>query len=91
MIAKLVYGVDVADASPLEVVSGIEPPILFIHCLNDAIIHYEHSRRLWKASGQDRETLWLESGCKHNRAFENDNDRYYERVLGFLDRAMENN
>ena len=89
LIAKLIYDIDVADASPIEVVSKIVPPMLFVHCENDSIIPAEHSRRLWKASEQDRETLWLVSGCEHNRAFEDDDDRYYERILGFLECAME--
>ena len=89
MMGKLIYGFDPTQAAPIELVSNIEPAILFIHSESDPIISAEHSRRLWSASGQERGTLWTVNGPEHNRIFESDPNQYFERVLGFFDRAME--
>ena len=32
---------------------------------------------------------WIVNGPEHNRIFESDPNQYFERVLGFFDRAME--
>ena len=62
-MGKLIYRFDPTQAAPIEVVSKRESPMLFIHCEGNATISAEHSHRLWSASGQGGETLWLVYGC----------------------------
>ena len=88
LMHKLIYGIDLSKAAPIDVVSELEPPLLFIHSESDATIPSEHSRRLWRAAGQAAETLWLVNGPDHNRIFESDPDRYVERVVGFLEHSV---
>lgn len=87
-MVNLVYGIDLTKAAPIDVVSELEPPIFFIHSENDATIPSDHSRRLWRASGQAPETLWLANEPEHNRVFESDPEKYFERVVGFFDRTF---
>jgi dipeptidyl aminopeptidase/acylaminoacyl peptidase len=88
-LGKLLYGVDVAAASPEDVVGRIAPrPVLFVHSEDDPLIPVEHARRLWRASGQGPQWLWLVRAPGHDRVFEAFPEAYERRVLTVLDEAM---
>ena len=61
-MGKVMYGINLNKAAPIDVVSEIEPPVLFIHCESDTTIPSEHSPGHWRASGQTPEMLWLVNG-----------------------------
>jgi len=51
--------------SPAEYIHQLSPiPVLLIHCLQDAVVYYQHSERLYEAAG-DPKQLWLIDGCDH--------------------------
>lgn len=86
-IGKSIYGIDVTEAAPIQTVSEIERPVLFIHSESDATVPSEHSLRLWQDSGQTPDMLWLVNGPKHNRVFQSDPDTYIERITDLFDIA----
>lgn len=88
-MAKLIYDIDVGDAAPIRTASDIEPPVLFIHSESDTIVPSDHSLRLWRASGQTPDKLWLVNGPRHNRIFESDPDTYFQRITRFFNLAIE--
>ena len=61
-MGKVMYGINLKKAAPIDVVSEIEPPVLFIRCESDTTIPSEHSPGHWRASGQTPEMLWLVNG-----------------------------
>src|SRR5262245_5836712 len=88
-LGKVLYGIDVASASPEAVVAGFAPrPILFVHSEDDPLIPVGHARRLWRASGQGVAWLWTVHAPGHDRAFEALPGEYERRVLAVLDEAM---
>jgi fermentation-respiration switch protein FrsA (DUF1100 family) len=88
-LGNVFYGIDANKAAPESVVAKIQPrPILFIHSDTDELISTEHSRRLWRATGQGPETLWICAGAKHNRCSNQYPDEYRQTVVAFLNRAI---
>jgi dipeptidyl aminopeptidase/acylaminoacyl peptidase len=88
-LGKILYGVDVAAASPEDFVARIGPrPVLFFHSEDDPLIPVEHARRLWRASGQGPAWLWLVRAPGHDRVFEAFPEEYERRVLTVFDEAM---
>jgi alpha-beta hydrolase superfamily lysophospholipase len=89
LMADVLYGIDVTKAAPIEVVDQIRPrPILFIHGESDTYVPPENSRRLWRASGESPELLWLLPGVEHDLAYRSYPEEYLHRVIGFLDAAV---
>jgi alpha-beta hydrolase superfamily lysophospholipase len=86
LVADVLYGIDVTKAAPIEVVDQIRPrPILFIHGESDTYVPPDNSRRLWHASGESAELLWLLPGVEHDLAYRLYPKEYMDRVTGFLD------
>lgn len=55
--------------SPGDHVQRISPvPLLLIHCLQDSIVYYQHSERLYEAARAPKH-LWLIDGCGHIEVF----------------------
>lgn len=85
---RLRLGVHLADASPIAVMSGLEPrPLFFIHGGADEITGVHHSRRLYDAYKGPRE-IWVVQGAPHTGAYFADRELYVERVAGFLTRNL---
>ncbi len=83
------YGIDLTKAAPIDVVAKIRPrPIFFIHSESDAYVPPENSRRLWGASGEGPEMLWIVAGPEHNEMFKAYPEEYLQRVVGFLDATV---
>jgi fermentation-respiration switch protein FrsA (DUF1100 family) len=68
--------------SPGEYIHQISPiPVLLIHCLQDAVVYYQHSERLYEAA-RDPKQLWLINGCNHVEVFtEAQSDSSYRQKL----------
>jgi fermentation-respiration switch protein FrsA (DUF1100 family) len=85
---RLRQGINLADASPIAVLSGLEPrPLFFIHGGADEITPVRHSRLLYDAYRGPRE-IWVVQGAPHTGAYFADRPLYVERVAGFFARKL---
>src|SRR5215831_19395408 len=85
---RLRHGVRLADASPIAVLSGLEPrPLFFIHGSADVTTGPHHSRRLYDAYKGPRE-IWIVQGAPHTGGYFADRSLYVERVAGFFARNL---
>ena len=81
-------GSRLADCSPKDVLSSLEPrPLFFIHGGADEITSVSHSRRLYDAYRGPRE-IWIVQGAPHTGAYFADRPLYVERVAGFFARQL---
>ncbi len=82
-------GVRIGEASPINVMSALEPrPLFFIHGSADEITGVHHSRRLYDAYRGPRE-IWIVQGAPHTGAYFADRPLYVERVAGFFARHLQ--
>jgi fermentation-respiration switch protein FrsA (DUF1100 family) len=85
---RLLHGVRLADASPIAMLTGLEPrPLFFIHGGADVTTSVQHSRRLHDAYRGPRE-IWVVQGAPHAGAYFDDRQLYVERVAGFFARNL---
>ncbi len=74
--------------SPGEYIHQVSPiPILLIHCLQDSIVSYQHSERLYEAAKEPKQ-LWLINGCDHVEVFteaQSDSGNRQKLVQFFMD------
>lgn len=86
LAARLVYGVDLAKARPVDAVKRVpERPILFIHGLADDYVVPNNARQLRAASANPGSDLWLVPGAAHAKPFSRAPDEWLRRVSAFLD------
>jgi fermentation-respiration switch protein FrsA (DUF1100 family) len=86
---KIMYGVDFKAVKPCEAVPEIAPrPILFIHGGEDDFIPIEHAHRLYEASENPADTLWIVPGADHVRAYRTAPEEYISRVTAFFDEYL---
>lgn len=85
LYARLRYGLDFRQASPLARIAESGPPVLLIHGLEDTNIPPIHSRRLHDAA-PTRSTLWLVPAGHHTDTISVDPSEYERRVLAFFSR-----
>jgi fermentation-respiration switch protein FrsA (DUF1100 family) len=87
---KIIYGVDFNAVKPSESVGGIAPrPILFIHGAEDTFIPLENVHKLYKASGNPENELWIAPGADHVQAYNSNPSEYIEKVAAFFDKALQ--
>lgn len=67
----------------LELMSGIDMPVLIIHGDNDQVINVSHGRRLYAAAGEPKR-LWVVPGAGHNDLTEVAGERYWDVLSAFL-------
>lgn len=85
---RLRTGARLVDASPISVLSGLEPrPLFFIHGGADAVTDVRHARDLYDAYRGPRE-IWVVPGAGHAAAYFDDRQLYVERVAGFFARHL---
>ncbi len=86
---KIMYGVDFAAIRPINVVPEITPrPIFFIHGEADETIPVAHAYRLYQASQNPLNELWVVPGAGHTKSFKLYPEEYIERVTAFFDKAL---
>jgi len=83
LVARVQYGVDLADASPLHDISGIHVPILLIHGLADDQTPPSNSEAL-AAANREWAELWLVPNLHHQSAYSVDPGEYRRRVLAWF-------
>lgn len=85
---RLRHNVRLSDASPITLLSGLEPrPLFFIHGAADVTTGPHHSRRLYDAYRGPRE-IWIVQGAPHTGGYFADRSLYVERVAGFFARNL---
>ena len=88
LLFRLRTGSSLAEASPLSVLSALEPrPLFFIHGGADSLIPVSHSRLLYDAYRGPRE-IWIVQGSPHCGAYVADRELYLERLAGFFGRHL---
>ncbi len=85
---RLRSGRSMAEVSPREVLTALEPrPLFFIHGGADAITGVQHSRTLYDSYRGPRE-IWIVQGAPHTGAYFADRELYVERVAAFFGRHL---
>jgi len=77
--AKVRYGLDLDQVSPIESMRRTPTPILLIHGLRDSRIPYWHSQALARANA--RSVLWLVPTAEHTGAYQAAPTEFRQRVL----------
>ncbi len=80
---RLVYGFDIAEASPLRVMPKLRTPTLLIHGTADDQTPPDHSQRLAAANPKMTE-LWLVDGAHHTGAYARQPGEFEHRVLAWF-------
>jgi fermentation-respiration switch protein FrsA (DUF1100 family) len=87
---KIFYGVDFYAVKPVDYVADISPrPILFIHGAEDTFVPTENAPRLYKASGNPQDELWIVAGADHVQAYNVNPAEYIDRIAAFFDKALQ--
>jgi dipeptidyl aminopeptidase/acylaminoacyl peptidase len=82
--ARVRYGVDLEQASPLAAVANSHTPVLLIHGLDDHNIPARHSDII-RDSNPNHVTLWEVPEAPHTGAHKTHPREFERRVIGFLD------
>jgi uncharacterized protein len=86
---KIMYGVDFAAIRPIDGVAKIAPrPILFIHGDADATIPVSHAYRLFEASQNPLDQLWIVPGAGHTQSYKMQPEAYMKKITDFFDMAL---
>jgi len=86
--AKLLLGVNVGDAAPVEAVRTLRTPLLLIHGEADSQIPVEHAHRLAANTDPTLTEVWIVPGADHGHAHALEGPRYEARVLRFFTRHL---
>jgi len=85
---KLMFGVDFTAVRPVDSVAKIAPrPIFFIHGEKDDVIPVEHTERLFEASDNPANELWIVAGG-HTSAYHDHPEQFLGMVISFFDGAL---
>ncbi len=94
-MAKVLYGIDIADVSPARAIARSDTPVLVIHGEEDLQIPVEHARLLGRAIGASfdeieagEETVWTVAGAGHTGAFRAQPEAYIDRVADFFEKHL---
>ena len=82
LYARLRYGFDYRQVSPIAAMAQTRTPILLIHGLEDQETPYWHSQRL--AQANPAAVLWLVPHANHVRASSTDPNGFRRRVLDWF-------
>jgi dipeptidyl aminopeptidase/acylaminoacyl peptidase len=86
--ARLLLGVDVEQAAPMEAVRKLRTPLLLIHGDADSQIPVMHSREIAATADPSLTELWIVPGADHGFAHAQEGARYEARVLRFFLRHL---
>ncbi len=88
LYARLLLGVRVSDAAPVDVVRDLNTPLLIIHGDADSQIPLEHSQAIYANADPDKTTLWIVPGADHGFAHGLEGPRYEVRVRQFFEQHL---
>ncbi|MFC2026901.1 alpha/beta hydrolase [Chloroflexota bacterium] len=87
LMSKVMYGY--RRVSPVDRVSAVACPILFIQGDKDDLVPVNDAHRLMEASGNPVDELWLVPDAGHTLSYLTDPAGYIDRVASFLAKAEE--
>ena len=88
-MVNIMYGVDFKAVKPVENVPEIAPrPILFIHGEEDDFTPLDHAYRLYEASQNPDDALWIVPGADHVKAYVTNPTEYIDKVIAFFDNTL---
>lgn len=88
-MVNIMYGVDFNAVKPVENVPELAPrPILFIHGEEDDFTPLDHAYRLYEASQNPDDTLWIVPGADHVKAYVTSPAEYIDKVIAFFDNIL---
>jgi fermentation-respiration switch protein FrsA (DUF1100 family) len=88
-MVKIMYGVDFNAVKPIEAVPDIAPrSILFIHGEDDTFVPLEHVYRLYEASQNPGDMLWIAPDATHVKSYINNPEEYIERITDFFNGVL---
>jgi fermentation-respiration switch protein FrsA (DUF1100 family) len=85
LIARIAYGYRKVD--PISRVADISCPILFIQGDSDDLVPVSDAHRLYQASGNTLDELWIVPGAGHTMSYKTEPTGFIEKVTGFLERT----
>jgi dipeptidyl aminopeptidase/acylaminoacyl peptidase len=88
LYARLLLGVRVSDAAPVDVVRDLNAPLLLIHGDADSQIPIEHSQSIYANADHDKTTFWIVPGADHGFAHGLEGSRYEMRVRQFFEQHL---
>ena len=92
VMARVLYGVDLFDARPVDSIASIAPrPLLLIHGAADDYVPISNFRQLAAAATSPataRVTTWVVPKTRHAQAFKNTGPDYIARVVAFFDAGL---
>jgi len=88
LYARLLLGVDIETAAPVQAVHELAVPLLLIHGEKDSQIPAEHGRQIYDQADHARTELWMVSSADHGQAHAIEGERYEIRVSTFLERYL---
>jgi uncharacterized protein len=92
VMARILYGVDLFDARPVDSVARIAPrPLLLIHGAADTYVPISNFQQLDAAAtlpATAQVTTWIVPKTRHAQAFKNTGSVYVARVVAFFDASL---
>ncbi|UCH91545.1 MAG: prolyl oligopeptidase family serine peptidase [Nitrospirota bacterium] len=88
LYARLLLGVRVSDAAPVDVVRELNTPLLIIHGDADSQIPIGHSQIIYANAVHDKTTFWIVPGADHGFAHGLEGPRYEVRVRQFFEQHL---
>ena len=86
---RVMYGVDLNAVRPIDAVSKIAPrPIFFIHGASDDFVPPAHVNRLYEASNNPSNLVWIVPNAKHIEAYKIASVEYVEKVTAFFNKEL---
>lgn len=86
-VNKLRNGFYLTEASPINIISDIKTPIMFIHGANDIYAPRTMSEELYKAKPGTKQ-IYIAPDSGHGEAYLNNQDEYIDRVYNFIDSVI---
>jgi len=81
-MGRLIFGLD--KESAIDKLPNINCPIFFINGAEDKSVPPEDTYRLFKASNNPSNEIWISAGAGHSQSFSTHRDKYVDRVTRFL-------
>jgi len=89
LMNRVMYGVNLEAVKPVDAVTKIAPrPVFFIHGAADDFVPVAHVYRLYEASHNPSNLLWVVPEAKHVESYNVAPLQYVEKVIAFLDKAL---
>jgi pimeloyl-ACP methyl ester carboxylesterase len=85
---QYIAGCNLKDMNPIESVTSITQPILFIHACNDTYIPPKNSVALYAHVRNPKSQLWIAPHCRHVRLHSKHAMLYRIKIIDFIRQAL---